>query len=120
MRAIFVTCCILNNMILRADGLNDLWESEENWTTLNADGNDDETSEAAEDGDAERVDEYLPVRFVPRTFNPAALADIPSIDYHPVANSVETDFHTLRDLLARQLHYTYLAGKLRWPKMHYL
>ena len=116
MRAILVTCCILNNMILRCDGLNDLWDDEENWTTLNPGG-----AAAAADADApieeDAVDSYLPVRFDPSTFNPPALADMPPLDYHAAADAACTDFHTLRDLLARHLHFTYQTGNLRWPKM---
>ena len=109
LRAIFVTCCILNNMIMRADGLDTLWESDVNWSAMN--------DSAEEDHEEEDVDAYMPVQFDPATFQTAILADMEPLDFHGQLDEVEHDFHTLRDLLARHLHFTYASGNLRWPKV---
>jgi len=114
MRSIFVTCCILNNMILRYDGLDSLWESDVNWTTLNPDPLNEDV---AEEDEADRVDQYLPVHFDPATFVPPSLAEMEPLDYHGECTDTQKDFHMLRDLLARHLQFTYATGNLRWPKV---
>ena len=111
-RAIFVTCCILNNMILRYDGLNNLWESNVNWDVYN------EADMDADEVDVNDLDDpCMPERYNPSVTQVARLSEIPQIAYHPACDEIERNFHTLRDYLARHLHYTYLAGFLRWPKV---
>ena len=116
LRAIFVTACILNNMILRFDGLNNLWESDINWTTKNDGGQDvDDVDDDIDVVVAE--DPYMPSRYDPAQINTAVLEDLPALEYHSQGTQVEKNFNTLRDYLARHLHLTYVAGKLRWPKV---
>ena len=117
LRSIFVTACILHNMILRHDGLNDLWDDNMNWARKNVDGDavleDDDEEEVADD----YVDSYLPVRFDRATFQPILLAEIPPVSYYGQVSEDEREFLKLRDLLSRHLHYTYATGNLRWPKV---
>jgi len=115
MRAIFVTCCILNNMILRHDGLNNLWESEANWECYNWEGMG--ADEVTEDENPEPVDPCMPERYNPDEIQLTRLEELPQINYHPASDQIETNFHTLRDYLAKHLFYTYAAGFLRWPKV---
>ena len=118
LRSIFVTACILHNMILRHDGLNNLWEQELNWSRLNGEGDVVEEEDDGEENLEENfVDSYLPVIFDRNTFHPVRLAEIPPIAYYGEVSVEVREFLTLRDLLSRHLHYTYATGNLRWPKV---
>ena len=119
LRSIFVTACILHNMILRHDGLNNLWENDINWSRLNADGDEIEEDNGGDEvveGD-DYVNSYLPVRFDRATFQPVQLDQIPPMTFYGEVTETEREFLTLRDLLSRHLHYTYATGNLRWPKV---
>jgi hypothetical protein len=93
---------MLNNFILRHDGLDKLWESDVNWKTLNPNGNEDEDDVEEDDDILIHADEEY---FIP-TYH----------DYFVPQGSSESDkFRSFRLLLSKHLHFTYNAGKLQWP-----
>jgi hypothetical protein len=108
----FYTACILQNIILRDDGLDKLWEDKVNWETLNPDK---ENDDASDDFDPVVDEFYTPVYhgddFVPAYVHeliPAADVRVYDYDFHC--------FQKLRMLLANHLQLTYRRGELRWPK----
>ena len=107
---LFVTCCIINNMILKEDGLDTLWESGVNWTTLNPAG-----EEAPEDVEADPV--YRPVVHDPATFVPKRIADLIPQREIDRCHPQRQQFERLQLMLANHLQLMYRRGRLRWPKM---
>jgi len=106
----FVTCCIINNMILRHDGLNTLWEDGVNWRTLNPAGED-----IPEDLEADPV--YHPVVHDTDTFVPVRVADLIPVAEIQSCHREKKEFEKLRLMLANHLQIMYNTGHLRWPKM---
>ena len=95
----FVVCCMINNLTLRHDGLDCLWEDGVNWKTLNPNVNveEEEEEDICYHDDSE---DYIP------TF----LNDVLPQDF-----SESDRFKYFQILLAKNLHFTYKAGKLQWP-----
>lgn len=84
MRAVFVTVSILNNMILRSDGLNDLWESEANWNNINYEEGLEEVVESANE-----IDEYIPVLYNPSISELTMLENLNALTFHGTLPPIE-------------------------------
>lgn len=107
---LFVTCCIINNMILKEDGLDTLWESGVNWKTLHPAG-----EEAPEEVEADPV--YHPIVHDPASFIPKRIADLIPQREIDRCHPQRQQFGRLQLMLANHLQLMYGRGRLRWPKM---
>ena len=121
---VFITACILHNMILSHDGLDHLWEDFDNWKTLNPIVEEEiDDNDAAQDAEA-AIDEendlflknYIPVLHDDENFNPVYIGDLISSDEIERYNVEGQQFERLRALLANHLSILYRKGLLRWPK----
>jgi hypothetical protein len=101
-------------MILRHDGLNTLWESNVNWVKCNENGN---RVDIDEDEMNTFDDVFMPTPFNASTFNPQYIHELLPLTYRRECSAIEKDFKTFQEYLARHIHFTYLKGKLRWPKI---
>ena len=110
----FVTCCILHNMILEYDGLDRLWEEDVNWSKINPDNEE----EGEEEGEEEEQIYYTPVIHNDAAFHPSTIHELLVIDDElRVYDDVEKKAHDkMKRLLANHLQIMYETGMLRWPK----
>lgn len=108
---VFVTCCIINNMILAHDGLDKLWEEDVNWSTLNPHNNNGDSND---NEDTVEDYNYTPILHDDENFKPVYVDSL--IEGLDVSIQRKLEFKTLRDLLANHLQIMYQQGLLRWPK----
>lgn len=126
--AMFVTCCIIHNMILMGDDGHRLWEDDVNWDELDPPSLDEERIEAHNQfaslvtvamveltEDPATFDEFTP-QIVPDDGMLTRIDDLIATEHVHHSNEVRQHFELLRDLLANHLHFIYRARKLRWPK----
>lgn len=125
---VFVSCCILHNLILMHDGLQDLWEVDVNWKTLDPPSAAEELVEAHNDFLSEidvtprvgaRTNPQASVVALEDNSNRLSISyikDLINVDAVHHSNETRQQFEVLRDLLANHLQYTYLQRKLKWPK----
>jgi hypothetical protein len=107
---VYITCCIIHNMILSHDGLDRLWEDEASWNRC-----DREEENEEEDDDDEQI--YIPVVHDPLTFQPLYIHDLISLnDVAPYEDPDKIAHYKLKCMLANHLQIMYREGKLRWPK----
>ena len=111
----FVTCCILHNMILQYDGLDNAWEDDINWKTLNPNDNCDDIGSDSEDEDNGYNMKYSPTEHDDNEpFEPITIGSL--IDADTVDDIDNASFEKLRCLIANHLHRIYRRGELKWPK----
>lgn len=117
---VFVTCCILHNLILMHDGTSRLWEANVNWNELAPPDANEERNKALIDNinKTESVSEHDEVVEQPAATVARALR-IEELVPDDELRRYDTDNRycdKLRWLLANNLQYTYQRGELRWPK----
>ena len=120
---VFITCCILHNMILKADGLDKLWENGVNWKRLNPrkkKARDYEQDVDEDTGDEESEEElYVPIINAKGVDNDALdVTDIlpPPKNYFAIYDDEKRKHEFNKELIANHLHYQYVRNELRWPK----
>ena len=112
----FFTCCILHNLILEFDGLDNRWKENVDWDQINPQP---DNSDEGFDLDGEipsiqerrilnRVDQWTSAMGVSEEANAAVGNEVEvEIDY---------DFETKRRSLIEHFLYAYDAGLVKWPR----
>ena len=103
----FKTACIIHNLILRHDGLHELWEDGVNWATVdpNGDGDEDEVIDVEHDADIYVTTVHNAATFIQLYIN-ATIEDIDRRTY----NTEGMLFERMRHYISRNLHLRTGAG----------
>lgn len=112
---VFIVCCMIHNLVLEADGLDTLWESDVNWKHVHPDDGEEEEEEVVVQ--EENNPDYDVVLHNPaEDFVPTYVHDLIPVENLRIYQEESMNYSTLQNLLANNLQYTYRLGKLRWPK----
>ena len=111
----FVTCCIINNMILDHDGLDRLWEDNVNWKTLSPNDDDEDVNDSDNDYDTDiETQSYGPVEQENNILEPITVGSL--VDPDDIIDHDRASTSKLRYLLANHLHRVYKRRELQWPR----
>ena len=112
----FFTCCILHNLILEFDGLDNRWEEDVDWDQMHPQP---DNSDEGFDLDCE-VPSVQQRRIIDRVNQWSSAVELTPAENEAIGNEVEVeidyDFDTKRRSLIDHFTHAYDAGLVKWPR----